>query len=274
MFACVCVCARAPMCVPLTHACNVRPAADAADVRSGVGPSGRGRRGDRRQLPEQERRSPTAKVLTHAAAKLQRLLGDTVGVRAAVTSGTTAASKAEGRPQSYSSERRPGSKAGAVQRRNVADACMYSSTLHTHPRGGNVPGSAQSARGLAAATSCRHWCSAQSLPETRLGDVSTNVAPSQLSSDPSIGRASEPSIALLRKQRASCGNGVGNDVARAAVKRTAQSAQQSMPDTEHVPLWRVAADLVFRTGVLVITAGVVLGVVAMYGQAHQRSMGL
>ena len=284
MFALVCV----PMCVTLTHACNAPPAADA---RSGVVPVGPGRRRDS---------SPTAKVLTRAAAKLQCLVGDAVGVRPAVTSVTTAASTArsEGRPRSLGSDRsvtqRSGSKAGPVQRRNVADA--YSSALHTHSRGGN----AQSARGLAAGasvtTSCRQWSSARSFRETRLSDVrrSDNVAPSKRStqwfretrlSEYSVtdspgaqcllfGRASEPSIELVRERRASCGNGVGNGVARVAAKRAAPRARQRLPDTEHVPLWRVAADLVLGTCVVVITAGSVLGVMAMYGQALQRSMAL
>ena len=78
---CVCVCVCVPVCVPRTHARNAPPTADA---RSGVVPVGPARLsqrreedGDRRQPAE--RRSPTAKVLTRAAAKLQRLVGDTAG---------------------------------------------------------------------------------------------------------------------------------------------------------------------------------------------------
>ena len=145
--------------------------------------------------------------------------------------------------------------------------------------------------------------SSRSFQERRLSDVSDDVAPRKLSarafrerilSEYSVadspgaqglffGRAAEPSIALVRERerRASCGNGVGNDVARAAVKRAAlsqaQRARQGVPGTEHVALWRVAAGFVFRTGVVVISAGAVLGVIAMYiyiYQALQRSMAL
>ena len=331
---CVCVCVCVPVCVPRIHARNAPPTADA---RSGVVPVGPARLsqrreedGDRRQPAE--RRSPTAKVLTRAAAKLQRLVGDTAGGgRPAGTSVTTAAStaaaSAEGRPRTGSGERRSGSKAGAVQRdserhhvahkagagqrHHGADTYVHSSsTLHTHSRGGN----AQSARGLShrlaadtsVTTSCRPWSSvypAQSCRGRRLSDVSDDVAPRTLSarafrerilSEYSVadspgaqglffGRAAEPSIALVRERerRASCGNGVGNDVARAAVKRAAlsqaQRARQGVPGTEHVALWRVAAGFVFRTGVVVISAGAVLGVIAMYiyiYQALQRSMAL
>ena len=147
----------------------------------------------------------------------------------------------------------------------------------------------------------------RSFQERRLSDVSDDVAPGTRSarafrerilSEYSVtdspgaqglffGRAAEPSIALVRERerRASCGNGVGNDVARAAVKRAAlsqaQRARHGVPGTAHVPLWRVAAGFVFRTGcdtgVVVISAGAVLGVMAMYiyiYQALQRSMAL